>query len=63
MRRSAPLFPTVAPDLDKLLRLVNDAITDAGCVWLDDAQVVEIRARKVYVTTQPGCSIRIHPAT
>ena len=62
LRASAPCWPTSAPDLDKLLRLIDDAITDAGVVWLDDAQVVEIRARKVYVTTEPGCSIRIYHA-
>jgi Holliday junction resolvase RusA-like endonuclease len=62
VRASAPCWPTTAPDLDKLLRLVDDAITDAGVVWLDDAQVVEIRARKTYAAGTPGCSIRIYPA-
>lgn len=39
--------PTKLPDLDKLVRAVGDGLTDAG-VWTDDAQVVEISARKAY---------------
>ena len=36
----------VKPDLDKLTRLVNDALT--GVAYADDAQVVETVSRKVY---------------
>lgn len=61
LRSSAPCWPTGAPDLDKLLRLIDDAVSDAGCVWLDDAQVVEIRARKKYAAVEPSCTIRIFP--
>lgn len=39
--------PAVPPDLSKLIRATEDALTDAG-LWCDDARVVEIRARKVY---------------
>lgn len=42
-------IPTVAPDLDKQLRAVNDALTTAA-VWRDDCQVVDITARKRYAT-------------
>lgn len=38
--------PKVAPDIDKLLRGVLDALT--GICYADDAQVVEIYASKVY---------------
>lgn len=38
---------TTRPDLDKLLRAVGDALTDAG-VWLEDAQVVAATASKAY---------------
>ena len=54
--------PHVRPDLDKLLRALLDGITDAGCVWTDDAQVVELTARKVY-DLHPGVHLTIHPTT
>ena len=38
--------PKVAPDLDKLVRAVMDALT--GVCYADDAQVIEIWASKVY---------------
>lgn len=38
--------PTVKPDVDKLLRATLDALTGIG--FSDDAQVIEIRALKVY---------------
>lgn len=40
-------WPIKAPDLDKLVRAVNDSLTAAG-VWRDDAQVVSIIATKLY---------------
>lgn len=42
-------FPSVKPDLDKLVRAVMDGITDAG-VWADDARVVELWTAKTYAT-------------
>lgn len=59
LRTSAPCWPTTAPDLDKLVRAIGDALTDAG-VWADDAQVVEIRARKQYAAPGgAGCTIHV----
>ena len=52
VKASAPVHPSVAPDLDKLVRCVNDAITDAG-LWRDDAQVVVIAAAKRYIDIGP----------
>lgn len=66
LRDSAPARPTGPPDLSKLVRAIEDALTDAG-VWRDDAQAVEEHTRKVYVDTgidalpHPGAVIRIHP--
>lgn len=40
-------LPIVAPDLDKLVRGVGDALKAAG-VYKDDAQVCEIAAQKIY---------------
>jgi crossover junction endodeoxyribonuclease RusA len=39
---------TKRPDLDKLVRACLDGLT--GIAWLDDSQVVDIFARKRYVT-------------
>ena len=49
-------FPTVSPDLDKLVRGVLDALT--GIAYIDDAQVVSIHAHKVYGGT-PGVEVRL----
>jgi Holliday junction resolvase RusA-like endonuclease len=50
-------FHTVRPDVDKLLRAVNDALT--GVLWVDDCMVVELEGRKVYVEddAEPGVQI------
>lgn len=62
------------PDLSKLIRSTEDALTDIGA-WEDDARVVECLARKVYVgdiwpghpewdgLTTPGAKIRIRRAS
>ena len=39
-------YPSVAPDLDKLIRAVLDGLT--GIAYDDDSQVVEIHSRKIY---------------
>jgi len=39
--------PIVPPDVDKLVRAVSDALSDAG-VWHDDSQVVKLVAFKRY---------------
>lgn len=39
--------PDRTPDLSKLVRSTEDAITDAG-LWVDDARVVACAARKIY---------------
>jgi len=51
-----------APDLSKLIRAVEDALTDAE-VWEDDARVCEYgRMRKLHSDT-PGASIRVWQLT
>jgi len=49
-------YPTVAPDLDKYIRGVLDALT--GIAYQDDSQVIDIKAEKVYSDT-PGADIKI----
>jgi Holliday junction resolvase RusA-like endonuclease len=65
LRDGAPARPDGAPDLSKLARAVEDALTDAG-VWRDDARVVEYgRLAKVYAREdgdaldRPGAVIRV----
>jgi crossover junction endodeoxyribonuclease RusA len=57
IRPAAPSWPTVMPDLDKLVRCVCDAITDAG-LWKDDSQVVSLISAKRYASP-PGVKITV----
>lgn len=71
--RSRP-YPTkrsqgMGGDVDKLARVILDALEDAG-VYGDDAQVVELTARKTYpdgpgvlpdALVRPGARIRLYP--
>lgn len=50
-------WPSVRPDLDKLVRAVLDALT--GVVLADDALVVSLQAHKVYLGTGPGVAIAV----
>lgn len=48
LKASSPPRPAVYPDLSKLVRSTEDALT--GTIWRDDSRVVEYaRAAKVYV--------------
>lgn len=58
LRASAPDRPAVKPDLDKLLRAVLDALSEAGA-WRDDAQVVELGEVAKRYADQPGALIRV----
>jgi len=52
-------LPVVPPDLDKLIRGVADACSDAG-VWEDDSLVCKLTAFKMYDDTRDaGASITI----
>lgn len=46
------------PDLDNLLKFVLDCLN--GLLFKDDAQICEIRAKKIY-SNKPGTTIRILP--
>jgi crossover junction endodeoxyribonuclease RusA len=57
------IFPTTTPDLSKMIRSTEDAITDAG-IWRDDALVVVCSAQKLYpgqvgALDRPGAHIVI----
>lgn len=69
LKDSAPPYPisTRTGDVDKLARLVLDALQDAGLL-ANDAQVVECTTRKAYPKTpvpdaldEPGVVIRVYP--
>jgi Holliday junction resolvase RusA-like endonuclease len=58
--------PSVKPDLSKLVRSTEDALTDIGA-WEDDARVVVLMASKRYAGSKgalasPGAMIRIREA-
>ena len=57
LKPNAPRFVSVTPDLDKLIRAVQDGITDAG-LWRDDSLVAVIYAQKVYAAL-PGVAVTI----
>lgn len=50
VRPAAPLRPVSRPDVTKLVRAAEDALT--GIVWRDDSQVVTQVARKEYGTPE-----------
>lgn len=47
LRPDAPELHVGTPDLDKIIRSVCDALTEAG-VWGDDRQVAQVLATKLY---------------
>lgn len=53
-------YPSVQPDLDKLVRAVLDAMQQAG-VFTNDGQVVEVHATKSYETAmhKPGVEVSV----
>ena len=59
LKDTAPIYKTSAPDADKLLRAILDALT--GIAYTDDALVAVIIARKVYTETTAGAHITVTP--
>lgn len=65
LKDSARTRPAVYPDLSKLSRSTEDALT--GVVWTDDSRIVEYRqlakyyagTRQLGVLSQPGCTVRV----
>ena len=65
IKESAPARPSGYPDLSKLIRSTEDALT--GVVWVDDSRIVEYRTlAKHYAGTDtegvlsaPGCTVRV----
>ncbi len=40
------MFPMTRPDIDNYNKFLSDCLN--GIVWVDDAQVVELNAKKLY---------------
>lgn len=59
--KSRPSWPAKRPDIDKLVRAVLDSMS--SIVYGDDAQIVTLTARKVYVLPNgiPGVRVRVEP--
>jgi Holliday junction resolvase RusA-like endonuclease len=49
-------WPSVKPDLDKLIRSSFDGLTSGG-LYTDDALVIAVSASKQYATDKIGCQI------
>ena len=51
VKPSAPRYHTKKPDLTKIIRSTEDALT--GIVWRDDSQIVARDSGKLYADHQP----------
>ncbi len=56
VKASAPDYPTTKPDVSKLIRSTEDALT--GILWRDDAQIITQIGHKRY-DIKPGCWISV----
>lgn len=56
LKASAPAYPAKRPDIEKLARSTNDALT--GFVWKDDSQIVVLTVSKIY-SERSGVDITI----
>ena len=61
LKDSAPMHPIGKPDCDNLAKAVLDCITQLGCFWRDDSQVVHLTITKEY-SQLPGLVVFINEA-
>ena len=59
LRESAPMYPVGKPDVLKLARGVEDALS--GVIWTDDARIVDEKLLKFY-GDHPGVMVEIKEA-
>lgn len=57
VKNSAPLHMIFMPDLDKLVRSTQDALS--GVVWEDDRLIIDVNAKKFYAQKNPGAVINV----
>lgn len=60
LKPTAPIEHIKKPDLTKLLRAVEDALT--GLIWRDDSQVVSFCCAKSYTESVPGVFVEVMTA-
>lgn len=56
--KKQPPYPYRRPDLDKMLRVIKDALT--GVIYKDDSQVCSIVTEKVF-SSSPGVDVQVRP--
>ena len=63
LRKGKPIHKQSKPDLDKLLRAINDALGEAE-IFGDDSQVVSVRISKRYAKPEEvhGIVIEVRPS-
>lgn len=54
------LFPSVAPDLDKKMRALGDALSVDSPILLDDSLIVRWEATKVYAMSPELAGVYVH---
>lgn len=54
-------FPRIDVDCNNYWKVMLDAITDSGCVWLDDNSVCERVLKVMYDNKDPRIELTIHP--
>ena len=59
LRADAPIHHTSKPDLSKLVRAVEDAMT--GIIYRDDSQISAMAPKKVYTESNPCAIITVRP--
>ena len=57
LKHDAPFWVTKSPDLDKLERATNDALT--GVLWADDSSVAGILSQKFWTEENEGAIIKV----
>jgi len=57
-KRTENVFVITRPDIDNYIKAVMDAINNSG-LWIDDSQVVGLKASKYYTSGIPKTIIKI----
>ncbi len=55
--RRGEIRPAVKPDIDNIIKIILDGLN--GIAYKDDAQVIEVRARKTYTMDDEGVMFNV----